>query len=127
MYRVLIVEDESIIAFDLELFISSLGFDVVGCCDNSNCAWEYINKNSVNIIVMDIQIKGDINGIELAQTIKKKYDKIEIIFITANLNDRNIKGAMQSNPLALLEKPYNPTELKATLKIAENRLVTTST
>ena len=122
MNSVLIVEDESIVALELDMYITSLGFNVVGSCACASGALSTIESKSVDIIIMDINIKGNMQGTQLAQVIKEKSPSTEIIFLTAHIDDTNIKEATLANPVAFLSKPFNQIELKAALKIAEHKL-----
>jgi len=122
MNSVLIVEDESIVALELDMFISSLGFNVVATCDCASAALNTMEAKNVDIVIMDINIKGNMQGTQLSQVIKEKYPNTEIIFLTAHIDDKNIQSATASNPIAFLSKPFNHIELKAALKIAEHKL-----
>jgi DNA-binding response OmpR family regulator len=120
--NILIVEDESIVAMELESYIETLGYSVVGICSNSDDALKAIANNNINIIMMDICIKGNIDGIETAEIIKKHYPFIEIIFLTAHLDDYNVDRAIKIDPIAYLSKPFNREELHIFLKIAFHRI-----
>ncbi len=122
MNQVLIVEDETLVALELEMFISNLGFNIVAICSNANSTLETLKSHKTDIILMDINIKGEINGVDLAQIIKTKYKNIQIIFLTAHIDEKNRKLAALSNPLAFLAKPFNQDELKDTLLLAQKKL-----
>jgi len=120
--NILIVEDESIVAMEIESYIIKLGYKVVNSCANSDDALKEIEKNSINIVIMDINIEGNLDGIELSELIKKNNPNIEIIFLTAYMDDYNIDRAIKIDPVAYLSKPFNREELKVFLKIAQNRM-----
>jgi len=120
--NVLIVEDESIVAMELESYITKLGYTVVDSCANSEDAFSVVDEHSVHIIMMDIHIKGELDGVETAAAIKKKYPHIEIIFLTAHLDDYNVDRAIELNPAAYLSKPFNREELRVSLKIALHKI-----
>lgn len=81
MKTVLIVEDETIVAKDYKLMLENSGFKVVGIADNSKEAVEKASLEKPEIILMDINIKGDVSGIETAQIIYDSY-KPTIVFLT---------------------------------------------
>lgn len=120
--NILIVEDESIVAMELKSYITKLGYHVVGVCSNADDAFKSIQAHPIDIILMDICIKGNLDGIETAEIVKKKYPKTEIIFLTAHLDDYNVDRAIQINPTAYLSKPFNREELRVFLKIAIRKL-----
>lgn len=114
---VLIVEDESLVGHDIANKVQQFGYKVSKICSKGIDAINYIKNNSISLILMDINIKGDIDGIE---TIKKisVYKEIPVIYITAYIDDITIARAVETNPSAYLVKPFNEQELKASMKIA---------
>ena len=121
--NILIVEDESIVAMEIEQYINILGYgNVKGICSNGKDTIKAIAIHDINIVLMDINIKGDIDGIETSSIIKKLNSNIEIIFITAHLDDYNVDRAIELNPVAYLSKPFNREELRVFLKIAIHKL-----
>ncbi len=121
MSNVLIVEDEGIVAMELEMYIKGLGHEIVGICSFGEDAIEIANRRPLDIVIMDISLKGRINGIESARIIKQNNPMAEIIFLTAHFDDENIQKAAEINPISYLSKPFNRAELKAALSIAEHK------
>lgn len=119
---VLIVEDESIVAMELESYIGKLGYSVAGISSNGEDALRCMENDCIDIVLMDICLKGDIDGIETAELIKKQHPKTEIIFLTAHMDDYNVDRAIKLNPVAYLSKPFNREELRVVLKIATRKL-----
>lgn len=119
--NILIVEDESIIAMEIESYIKKLGYSVAAICSNAKDVLRVISEQKIDIVLMDICIKGELDGIETAALIKKSHPRIEIIFLTAHLDDYNIDRAIEVDPTAYLSKPFNREELRAFLKIALRR------
>jgi len=113
----LIVEDESIVAMDIESFITSLGYDVVATATNSEDAYNYALTYKPHVILMDISIKGDMDGIDTATKIIHDINTT-IVYITAFNDDATIERAIQTDPSAYLTKPFNRQELNASIKIA---------
>lgn len=116
--NILIVEDESIVAMEIESYIKKLGYSVAAICSNAKDAFTVISEQKIDIILMDICIKGELDGVEAATLIKKSHPQIEIIFLTAHLDDYNVDRAIEINPTAYLSKPFNREELRVFLKIA---------
>jgi len=114
---VLIVEDESIIAHSLANKVEKFGYKVAHICSNSNEAISYAIKHDISVILMDINIKGELDGIETAEEILK-HSFIPIIYITAYMDEKTIERAVNTNPSAYLSKPISTPELLASLKIA---------
>ena len=116
--RILIVEDESLVALDISQSVVALGYEVVGIVSNSKDAIEFTCKEKIDLILMDICIKGDVDGIETAKAIKI-YDKnIEIIYSTALNNEEDIKRAVKTQPSAYIIKPINTQTLQVAMQIA---------
>jgi len=118
MKQILIVEDESLVALDLSQSVESLGYKVVGIVSNSKDAIELTCKEKVDLVLMDICIKGETDGIDTAKAIKI-YDKnIQIIYSTALSGEEDIKRAIKTNPSAYIIKPINIQALKVAIEIA---------
>jgi len=119
--NILIVEDESIVAMEIESYIKKLGYTVIDICSNAKDAFTVVSEHNIDIILMDICIKGELDGVDTAALIKKSNPHIEIIFLTAHLDDYNVDRAIEINPTAYLSKPFNREELRVFLKIALRR------
>lgn len=116
--RILIVEDESLVALDISQSVETLGYEVVGIVSNSKDAIELTCKEKIDLVLMDICIKGDVDGIDTAKAIKI-YDKsIEIIYSTALNSEEDIKRAVKTRPSAYMIKPINTQTLQAAIQIA---------
>jgi len=120
--NILIVEDESIVAMELESYIQKQGYTMVDICSNAKDAFAIVAQENIDIIMMDICIKGEMDGIETATHIKKSHPHIEIIFLTAHLDDYNVDKAIELNPIAYLSKPFDREELRVFLKIALRKI-----
>jgi len=121
--NILIVEDESIVAMEIESYIQKLGYNIIGICSNAKDALHSVLKNRIDIVIMDICIKGNIDGIETARLIKKDNPHTKIIFLTAHLDDYNVDRAIEIDPVAYLSKPFNREELRVFLKISHHKIV----
>jgi len=115
--KVLIVEDEALIAMDLEMIIESMGFLVVGIVDNGDEALDQLITRQPDLILLDVNIRGHKDGIELAEIIKERTKK-PFIFITSYADKRTLDRAKQTLPYGYILKPFSEQELKATIEIA---------
>ncbi len=115
--KVLIVEDEALIAMDLEMIVESMGYNIVGSSDNAIAALDLIANRDPDIILLDINIKGDKDGIELAEIIRDKVKK-PFIFITSYADKATLDRAKHTLPYGYILKPFSEKELKASIEIA---------
>ena len=118
MKRVMIVEDESLVALEISEAVEQYGFEIVGICADGACAVSMAEEERPDLVLMDIRIKGEIDGIETAQKILQKY-RISVIFLTAFSDEKHIESAVALNPLGYLVKPIRTAELYALLKMAD--------
>ena len=119
--NILIVEDESIVAMELDIYLKSLGYHVAGMCADAQSAFKIVSQTPVDLILMDICIKGNIDGVDAAATIQQAHPDIQIIYLTAHLDNYNVDRAVETDPVAYLSKPFNRDELKVFLKIAQRK------
>jgi len=120
--KVLIVEDESIVAMEIESYLKKIGCQIVGICASSSETFSMLKQYDTDVILMDIYIEGDLDGIETAVKVKKEYPDIQIVFLSANTDTYNIERAVSVDPVSYLSKPFNRHELLAAMKIAKNRI-----
>jgi len=115
--EILIVEDEFLIAKGLARQLEKSGYTVGKIVPSGRAAIEYVEASLPDLILMDIAIKGKMNGIETAAKIRAKYD-IPIIYLTAYTDERTIEKAVSSGGYSYLLKPYKKAELNAVIKMA---------
>ncbi|MCH7689756.1 MAG: response regulator [candidate division Zixibacteria bacterium] len=118
--RILVVEDEATIALDLKHRLERLGYEVPSTVANGRDAIRLIKEELPDIILMDILLPGDIDGIETASLIKKEFD-IPIVFMSAISDTATIDRAKSAAPAAYLLKPYKDREIKTTIEISLHR------
>ena len=118
MKRVMIVEDETLVAMEIAEAVREYGFEVVATCMDASCAIQTAEETSPDLILMDIRIKGDRDGIETAKTILQSHTPA-IVFLTAFSDQKHIERAISLSPLGYLIKPIRTAELNALLKMAE--------
>jgi len=115
--KILAVEDDPIYAESLELVVKNLGYELVGIVDNALAALRLLDETSPDLILMDIEINDDIDGIELAARISGSR-RIPIIFVTA-FKDREIfDRAKLTLPKAYIIKPYDSASLQSAIELA---------
>jgi DNA-binding LytR/AlgR family response regulator len=119
--KVLIVEDELIIAANLAMQIESYGYQVVETIPRVEEVLPFIKENPADIILLDINLKGDLDGIELAQIIKSEHGT-PIIFVTANNDDHHFDRAKAVSPYGFISKPVKKVELQRILSLAVLRI-----
>lgn len=115
--KVLVVEDEVLVAEDIAEELEKDGFEVTQIAISSNEALQAIKENPPHIILMDINIKGDIDGIETAEIINEKF-QTPIIYVTSNTSSQFIARAIKTGPHAIITKPYNYKDLSIAIELA---------
>jgi CheY-like chemotaxis protein len=109
--RVLIVEDEMIIAMDMQSKINEMGCTVVGRVGSGEQAVEQALTLKPDLVLMDIKLRGKIDGIAAARTIRQSED-IPVIFVSAFLAHEKVREEGASLSVAMLAKPFDPYELR---------------
>lgn len=115
--KIFITEDEFIISINLERKLNALGYNVIGTAASGEECLEKIAEEQPDLILMDIMLAGDLDGIETAEIIKKKYD-IPLIFLTAYSAREIHKRAALTEPYAYIIKPAEERELEINIAIA---------
>ncbi len=109
---VLIVEDEAMTAMFIKSILTRFGYTVLKCVNSGESAVKYAAELKPELIIMDILLAGEINGIEAAKEIKKVSD-IPLIFMSGYSDDDIREEAESLNPVAYMVKPLNKAELKS--------------
>jgi PAS domain S-box-containing protein len=117
MSRLLIVDDEAIIATDLEDRLSSNGYDVAGIATSGEKAVRLAGKLRPDLVIMDIVMPGPMDGIAAAAAIRDSYG-IPVVFLTAHADEEFMDRAKAVGPLGYILKPFNEAQIYATLEIA---------
>ncbi|HEY5807482.1 MAG TPA: diguanylate cyclase [Povalibacter sp.] len=114
---ILLVEDEGIVAQDLKEAVTGLGYRVVGVASEGVQAVCMAEELSPNLIIMDVGLDGDIDGIQAAQMIQE-HSHIPVIFLTGHRDVETIDRAVRTGPLAYLVKPFQQVELHSAIEVA---------
>ena len=118
---ILIVEDEMIIAANISLQLTHLGYEVTGIIPRAEEVLPHIWQLVPDIILMDINLKGNLDGIEMVHLIQKEF-KIPIIYLTANSDDANFNRAKATNPYAFVSKPFKILDLHRAIELTLIRI-----
>ncbi len=115
--NILIVEDESIIALDIRSNLESHGYQVVGQADRGEDAIKKAGELHPDLILMDINLKGEMDGIEAAAKIRAQFD-LPVIFLTAFADQTTLERARQAEPYGYILKPFEEHELTIAIEMA---------
>jgi PAS domain S-box-containing protein len=119
--HILVVEDESIVALDIQNRLRRLGYIVPTTVASGPAALAKAAELQPDLILMDIKLKGEMDGIEAAEQIKARYG-IPLIYLTAFADEATLQRAKSTEPLGYLVKPFEELELQATIRMAFYRL-----
>lgn len=115
--KILVVEDEIVIADNICSILETLGYEVTEPAINYTEAIEQLEEQQPDLALLDIQLAGSKDGIDLAWKIKEEFD-IPFIFLTSNADPRTIERAKDLNPPAYLVKPFNKDDLYTSIELA---------
>lgn len=117
MARVMIVEDENIVAMDIRQRLEMLGYEVTATVTTGEKAIELADKTRPDVVLMDIVLKGEVDGIEAAEEIRRRLG-IPIIYITAYSDSKTLERAKVTEPFGYIIKPFEDRELQSVIEIA---------
>ncbi len=112
--KILIAEDERIIALDIKSLLERRGFEIIGIQSTGENVIREAKDSHPDIVLMDIILEGSIDGITAADEIRKKYD-IPVIFLTAHSDEKTLNRAKEAQPYGYILKPINENELYSTI------------
>lgn len=115
--RIMIVEDEPVVAMELQQTLNQAGYRVPFTASSGLEALEGLTKDQFDLVLMDIHLEGDMDGVETAARIRERL-RIPVVFLTAYSDDEIIDRAVRTESYGFLVKPYNARELKATIDLA---------
>ncbi len=121
--KILIVEDEMLIAANISIQLESLGYEILGIIPRGQEAINVVKSDKPDLVLMDINLKGEMDGIETA-TLMQLDGAIPIIYLSANTDEGSFKRAKATNPYAFLSKPFKKLDLKNALELASDRILT---
>ncbi|HEB62060.1 MAG TPA: response regulator transcription factor [Bacteroidetes bacterium] len=115
--KVLIVEDEVLIANDIAELLEDEGYTISGIAYNSKKALELLRQNKTDIVLLDIELNSELSGVDLAKTINHQYH-LPFIFLTSFSDRATLEKVKSTNPMGYLVKPFEEKTLMTTMEIA---------
>lgn len=119
--KILIVEDEMVIAANISLQLTELGYEVIGIVPRGEDALKQIETNTPDILLLDINLKGALDGIETAQAMQKTHN-IPVIYLTANIDDAHFNRAKTTHPYGFIAKPFKKLDLQRTIELTISQI-----
>jgi signal transduction histidine kinase len=117
---ILIVEDEPIVARDLQLILRDLGYDAFAIAKSADEALKRAAERCPDLVLMDIRIKGKLDGIETAEILRTRFG-VSVVYLTAHADEATIERAAKTQPYGYLLKPINANELRGAVEIGAYR------
>ena len=112
--QIIIIEDKAIIALDIKTYLNKNGYDNALSFLNGDKAWEYLDENKPDLVLIDVMLHSEVTGIEIAKKLKKLA--IPFIFISAFSNPVQYQEAVELSPVAIFHKPVNLAEILLVIK-----------
>lgn len=116
-HKILIVEDEYIIANDIQASLEKMGYNVCGMVASGEKAITAVKEKQPDLVLMDIMLKGEMDGVAAAEIIKSEFD-ISVIYLSAYSDEEVLKRAKKTLPFGYLIKPFRDRELRAAIEMA---------
>lgn len=123
--KILIAEDEPIHADRFEMLASQLGYEVTGICDNAFDALDCFHRSAPDLLLFDITLRGETDGIQLAEQIGKTR-QVPVVFVTSMQDDETFLRAQRIQPVAFILKPFDMLQLQRAIELAVGRLARTA-
>lgn len=114
---ILVVEDEIVVAMEIEEKLKLMGYDVTAICSTGEDAVSELGQQVPDLVLMDIKLDGEIDGIQTAEMIHRDHD-IPVVYLTAYADDVTLNRAKVTEPFGYLVKPFSETELRTTIEVA---------
>ena len=115
--KILIIEDEPLIAESMRMMLEKLDYEIIGIATESNEAYNILLKEIPDIALVDLMLRNNDDGIELAKSIKQKYN-LPVIFITSLSDKVTVERAKEIHPEGYLVKPFEKKDLYTSIEIA---------
>ena len=126
LIKILVVEDEMIIGAKISMQLTSLGYEVTGILPRGEDALLHIEKNIPDIVLLDINLKGALDGIQTAEALMVKH-AIPIIYLTANSDEATFNRAKHTVPAAFIAKPFKQLDLQRAIELVITRMAQNDT
>jgi DNA-binding LytR/AlgR family response regulator len=115
--KILIVEDEAIVAKDISVCLEKIGYEVLASFSKGEKALTFLEENTPDLVLMDIMLAGNISGFDSSARIKKDYD-IPVVFLTAYADEKTIERAKITEPYGYVIKPFKEIDLRTSIEMA---------
>ena len=114
---IMIVEDERIVAMDIKSSLENLGYSVSAIAASGETALERVAETQPDLVLMDIQLKGEMDGVKAAEQIRDNFN-IPVIYLTANADNQTLQRAKITEPYGYILKPFEEKELNISIEMA---------
>jgi PAS domain S-box-containing protein len=115
--KIMVVEDEVVVAMELQSGLNALGYTVTGIVSSGEEALDLAEKSAPDLVLMDVKLPGTIDGIETALTIRERYN-IPVVYVTAHADEETLQRAKLTFPLGYIVKPFSESDLRASIEVA---------
>lgn len=119
--KILIVEDDMIIAADISMQLTKMGYDITGILPRGEDALDHVAQNKPDIILMDISLKGKMDGVQTAKVIYERH-QIPLIYLTANADESTFSRAKETRPEAFISKPFKRIDLSRAIELVVSKM-----
>lgn len=118
--RILIVEDEHIVAMGIKRMLKNMGYTLAGVASSGEDAINKAESTFPDLVLMDIMLKGEMNGIEAAKEIKVRFD-IPVVYLTACSESKIVESAWKTGSFGYVVKPFDEKDLQKSINVALHR------
>ena len=121
--KIIIVEDQIIIAHELKMSLEMIGYEVLAIVSNAAALWVLLEEQCPDLILLDIKIDGPLDGVDIAHIINQKY-KIPFLFLTANSDTATLQRVSHTSPAGFITKPFDAKNIAANIALvqAQNKI-----
>jgi len=116
MARIIVVEDEAIVAMATKMMLSNLSHEIIVVVSTAEQAIEEVGKHDVDLVLMDIKLKGEMDGIQAAEEIRRSKN-VPILFVTGNSDAKTKLRIGKTSNASMLQKPVMIEDLKHSLNL----------
>jgi CheY-like chemotaxis protein len=118
--RILVVEDEHIVAMGIKRMLKELGYTVTGIASSGEDAISKAESTFPDVVLMDIMLKGEMDGVEAAEKIRSSFN-IPVVYLTAYSDDNILDRAKRTEPFGYIIKPFDEKDLYSSIEVALQR------
>lgn len=116
MKQIVIVEDEALIADHLAMLLEDLGYEVLSIVDNAEDLFSALSKQFPDIVLLDIQIQGALDGVDISHVLNSKY-QLPFVFISSNTDEKTLNRVKHTGPSGFISKPFKVEQLRSVLAL----------